>query len=112
MGWVKIDGTATEECSIANTMMRDGERLMGLGRNGDSQACGMIFDNSVEQYRFGAVSPGWHHLAFTLGGGTLTFYVDGVSTASDAEWPGGVHQWHRALAVLRRRRSHGASPDL
>jgi hypothetical protein len=85
-GWIKVTNTPTidPDCPFAGTIVRDGGRLNSLGRLNGSNYCTALWDGSVFKQVTSASSAGWHHLAMTLTGGTLTLYVDGVSAGSTA----------------------------
>lgn len=83
MGWIKVIGAGTyaSECFFDSTIFRDTDRLVGLGRRSSTLYCFEVFDGASKQIT-SASSSGWHHLAWTLSGGTLTAYVDGVSAGT------------------------------
>ena len=83
MAWVKFDGTANSaaSCLGQSQLLMDWDNgLLSLGLN-DTDGCAYVFDGS-EQQVLAPLTTGWHHLALTLAGGTLTLFVDGVSVGT------------------------------
>ena len=88
----------------------DSNEVIAIGRNGTSgtgQGCVFIEAGGSQQVNI-AMSAGWHHLAATYSGGTLTLYIDGVSVGSQSGG-GNVDAMNGTLHLCGQ--ADGTSPD-
>lgn len=85
MGWIRVlNGAPTSvQCWNGGPMTTDAGGYHALGRTSSTQFCGNMYDAGTGlQMLTTPSSPNWHHLALSLGGGTLTLFLDGVATGS------------------------------
>ena len=88
MLWVKSTGSdsAGSECYDGGGYLGDDNGDIGmLGRTETTGeiACAYMWDTTpTRQVLYGAMAPGWHHMALRLSAGTLAVFVDGVSLST------------------------------
>ena len=87
--WVKVQSTPATEghCYQGSVLTGEGDGNLSLGRLSPTEFCAEVYA-PAQHLLTGAATAGWHHLALTLTGGTVTLAVDGIE--EDSQTSGGT----------------------